>query len=405
MFMFRGQMTVEVPLNISRASVFFSPEEESVPESEMYENAVYRLLAVEYQGEILYSVAAYIADRNYLDSLPGVLDDLSLRDMQGFSGRVMYYTISGEFLGGIIARDGQAHYSVSADESESDQPWPFLLRATSRSQECEFEIVTKQNCFLIDIISESGINSGKWECYDFTTIQLVCREGPKANYFDQNPQGGGNNTDPDAPGLPLVDTTKKSLNTDLLTEEQKKIVDSMKNKIWSDCMGKELLRILNQSGNTYTIVYDPTKSSQFDSSTNTISLEYLWSRLLLHELIHAYQRTKATSWSYYNNTELNREIEARYAEYVFVQRDAREKHKWGSYYRESPVGSAVSYLDVVVSRNGEYTPGVAEIDRSQMDMVADALRNMGYKDLIYDDISSPGLTFQHIKELSKNCPK
>ena len=109
-----------------------------------------------------------------------------------------------------------------------------------------------------------------------------------------------------------------------MTEENWIIIENMLDKIVEDCMGEalynELANLLN--GKTLSIQFGASTTGSFGyqgESTGICLGRQMESNQLFHEMMHAYRAYQETLSSY-NDSMLNGEIEAWYAQYLYTSR-------------------------------------------------------------------------------------
>jgi hypothetical protein len=195
---------------------------------------------------------------------------------------------------------------------------------------------------------------------------------------------------------------KVLLKSQTMTETNWAALETMVEKIMSDCMGgtlyAELVSLLK--GKQLNIeINTGGDSSFFDPNTDRIVLNSLESNLLLHELFHVYQQYNGSS--YYR---MNNEIEARYAQYSFISKlsEYKQGSKWYAWYSVDPVGVEIANMKDCISKNGDIL-NEAKL-KNALNGAKDALMNIdAYEDAAFNPNWSMANNFDSFKNLSSGC--
>lgn len=103
------------------------------------------------------------------------------------------------------------------------------------------------------------------------------------------------------------------------------ITENMTARIMEDCLGGDLYSQLKEKvkNNKINLEFDFGKGYSYNWEEHTlhIGLEELEANNLLHEMFHVFQTTQEPISSF-KSSMMNREIEAHYAQYLFLQRSA-----------------------------------------------------------------------------------
>ena len=212
-------------------------------------------------------------------------------------------------------------------------------------------------------------------------------------------EGGGNNT-PKA---------KKIFENQNMNERNWKTIENMLDKIDNNCMGNALHAALEDAlgGNKLHIEFISGSSCGFSAYEQTISIgmDYVQSNALLHEMFHALQYyTKGKD--NFNKSILNSEIEAHYAQYLYLKSLPEFKGSyWEDMYKYDPRMESIADLEEYLDQSVTATD-YQELNK-RLETVVDAFRKSdGYSDtLIYKyDPNQGGInTFSLLQKLIKNC--
>ena len=196
---------------------------------------------------------------------------------------------------------------------------------------------------------------------------------------------------------------------DQLTEDTWKLLDDMLDEILDDCMGGNLYNEIKKqlNGDKVTIQIVDGIDSSYNWNTNTLSLNVndLESYAYLHELIHLYQTLQETISSF-ENTLMNREIEAQYAQYLFLRKQPVWQEKYEEVYRRSQRGNAIINLDVYIDEHGSLQDeSLAELAECFIsENVVSALQMYeAYANYPFDVNQGVLQMFSNINVLTKNC--
>ena len=134
--------------------------------------------------------------------------------------------------------------------------------------------------------------------------------------------GGSSGGSGSSPGTPAGNIFKKEADQDSLLWV---ITENMTARIMEDCLGGDLYSQLKEKvkNNKINLEFDFGKGYSYNWEEHTlhIGLEELEANNLLHEMFHVFQTTQEPISSF-KSSMMNREIEAHYAQYLFLQRSA-----------------------------------------------------------------------------------
>ncbi|WP_195667770.1 hypothetical protein [Bacteroides intestinalis] len=187
------------------------------------------------------------------------------------------------------------------------------------------------------------------------------------------------------------------------------ILDNILNEILEDCMGSSLygsIKSLLKGDKIEILIVDGLDSSyNWDTKTLSLDINCLESNAFLHELMHLYQ-TLQESTSSFEGAMLNREIEAHYAQYIFLIKQPLWEEKYKDIYSRNPRGKAVEALDNYFDKHGhlkdESVSDVIETVFSEQ-IIPSFRKEEPYNNYPYDKRQSISRLFPNIEVLTKNC--
>ena len=225
--------------------------------------------------------------------------------------------------------------------------------------------------------------------------------------------GGTGNTAATITTTPLIQAIFKNSN---MTEENRKKIENMLEKIIKDCLGNALYNeiknnalLYNLIDNRINIVYNPqAATASFDKSANLLTLNNLGNGTgmfnngehgtLVHEMAHWYQAFKKR-WNAGN--EANMEAEAKIAQASFMMREenlTQLNKNMMELYRNDLSMQAANMLKFL-NNNGSIKPGSSASFNTRYQQLLDAIHTTN--NLYTKDSNSVELT--NLQELSKNC--
>lgn len=210
-------------------------------------------------------------------------------------------------------------------------------------------------------------------------------------------------------GSGKAEKAKQIFKNENMIDQNWETIEDMIEKLEENCMGEALYHGLVEAldGEKIHIEFIPGRSSGFSAYEGTISIgmDYVQSNGLLHEMFHALQYyTKGKDD--FNKSTLNCEIEAHYAQYLYLKSLPEFK---GSYWEDIYI--QFDYLKKIAHLQWSLDKSVNIInDRDFNERFQDVLKAFreteGYSDeLIYKyDPSQSGInTFSILQKLVKNC--
>lgn len=171
-------------------------------------------------------------------------------------------------------------------------------------------------------------------------------------------------------------------------------------------MGGALYNALTAAGKINIIL--TSDASSYSPATNTIKLNNkMESNELFHEMWHAYQFSKLTV-SEYNNSTINIEIEAHYAQYLYLKKlKEYSKSKWEEKWSKNVRLWTITGLEEYVDYKGNLKPIVTnELLDFALNKVAGTFETKEYDDgKVYKynwDIKGID-NFKNLRKLAKDC--
>lgn len=416
-FTLHGRLLVETPFDsIPYASRCMLPHRDSLPDpSEKTLNTALKLLAEKLdEGIIRYRVIEITADSTYSGKIGEELDRLSLSCLDDFSGEIRYFDLEGNYLNGIIFREGETVGSIYRG-AEPPANGEGAGTATRGSIVCSFipVIVWYEYCFHWGYyIGDFFVENDK-RCVNYVYQEYYCYDDQTGvQWKDGDPwpmDGGSGSDDTSSPEYPHAQTLFRNPN---LHDGYWTSVEKMTNEIREDCMGALLYSSLAicMDGETMLLNFNfSNPSSTFILETRDIILNSLASHSMFHEILHSYQSYQEPP-SVMTGAQLNMEVEAWVAQYMYESR--RPEFKPGNPYYDfimkSGVGEAIQYLCNDLSAKGQldysYNPFADETLPAKIKNVADELKKMdSYRDKLFDDNRSTEQNFRNIQNLAKDC--
>ena len=173
--------------------------------------------------------------------------------------------------------------------------------------------------------------------------------------------GGSSGGSGSSSGTPAGNIFKKEADQDSLLWV---ITENMTARIMEDCLGGDLYSQLKEKvkNNKINLEFDFGKGYSYNWEEHTlhIGLEELEANNLLHEMFHVFQTTQEPISSF-KSSMMNREIEAHYAQYLFLQRSAEWTDKKQDKYAKSQRLRATTSLTKYVNQQGHVTTSFLDI--------------------------------------------
>lgn len=232
--------------------------------------------------------------------------------------------------------------------------------------------------------------------------------------------GGGGNSGSSSPGGDNNDNTSDSgvapkaqaiFRNSNMTEHNWNVIENMLEKIIENCMGQNLYNGLVEklNGSTLSIQFVNTDYSSFHFVNGTsgikLSSQNVESNHLIHEMFHAFQAYKETESSYVN-AQMNLEIEAHYAQYIYLKNLPEfPGSDWSSNYAMDERHKQIAILELYIFPNGQLHSYMTEDDLDKrMAEVVDTFRTYSeYSALVYNTDRKGENNFKNLKTLTINC--
>lgn len=313
-----------------------------------------------------------------------------------FSGLAYFYTVDGAFVNGWMYRDGKIVAGTHLEEDNAGTKAAI--------------IVDKAYCYYQDIYIGGVFQNTRYIC-EYSQDILYTRDPSKGG-------GGGIIRDPGSPGSggstsssSSAPKAKKIFRNSKMTAANWKILENMLDKMTNNCMGQALynglVSVLN--GSTITIEFNSGNGSYFTFNNGVagISVNITGeSNQLLHEMMHAHRAYSETLTSY-DGSRLNGEIEAFYAQYLYVSSlPEYSGSQWERMYKKIDLFESIKGFEEYVDSKGNLKPGKTSFSFDTYmlnEPVAKFLANPVYKYYPYD-YSRGGLdNLRNLRELTKNC--
>ena len=298
-------------------------------------------------------------DLSYLEKhFEHPLKDISyLNRDAAFSGFIYYHDMNGEFVNGwIYTEEGNIHAVYPNEKEQTDT----MFRAYICTQYC-------QTTYYYNEWYVNGEYS--WTQYLGYTTECWysnCYETGDGGYGDGGSGGGGSNygTNPssETPATVAPKATKIFRNSNMTIENWRKL-EKILEKITADCLGLGLYNGLDAvlGTGTLTIQFGNENSFSYGDGTAGITLDMSFeSNRLFHEMWHVYQAYKETSSSY-DQAKSNLEIEARYAQYLYLHNLPEYSGSvWEQWYMQDPLCESIAGLKEYVNAKGQLQSGATQ---------------------------------------------
>lgn len=219
-------------------------------------------------------------------------------------------------------------------------------RTTQVAMECENTVWVDGNIINVDVHCwNSGGGAGDRGNTDFSSSGSVEENRPTTGGG-----GGGGSSSGSISSSPTTPKASKLFQATLMQSEWNKL-ELVISKIMLDCMGGTLYNALVLSGKIKIKI--TSNESSYDSEKRIINLNNkMESNQLFHEMLHAYQSSKLSA-SDYNKSTINIEIEAHYAQYLYLSKlKEYGGSKWEKDWTRHPRLSAIRDINKYVDKKG-----------------------------------------------------
>lgn len=353
-----------------------------------------------------------IPDLNYL-TMGGdqILSNTYLSRETDFYGLVMFYSIGGKFVNGWQYADGQIIAKINESDMEQD---PSGMDGTRSS--ISWEYIEIETCYYHSVSIDGGIT---WSgarlsgcSYSYYAVMHVdysdYNGGGIGGYYPAGGGGGGSgSTTP-----PIVDASKAKtiFRNSTMTEQNWEKIENMLDKMIENCLGSGLYNglVTMLNGKTLSIQFNNSdNSSWFDAYTGNISLDMtIESNRLFHEMLHALQAYHETAETL-ERSKLNLEIEAWFAQYLYVQSlpEYKPGSKWHSIYNDTNLGEGIQDIKDHIDSKGNLIQDETKL-YSHLAGIATLFREMPeYSETKYPyDYDRTAISnFSNLKRIAANC--
>lgn len=279
-----------------------------------------------------------------------------------------------------------------------------LTRTTQVAMECENTVRVEGTTIEIDVHCwNSGGGGGTNNRGDIDLSGSGSVEEPRPSFG--NGGGGGGNSSGSSTTSSTAPTASKLFKS-TLSKSDWQALELRVHKIMIDCMGGTLYNSLVHSGKIQIRI--TSEASSYNPATKTINLNKdMESNQLFHEMWHAYQSSRMDV-SDYNNSTINSEIEAHYAQYLYLKKLKEYKgSKWEKNWTKHPRLYTIKKLERYVDSKGHLLSKVnTELLDFTLNQIASMFETHEYTDgNVYKynwDIK--GLdNFKNLRELAKDC--
>lgn len=416
-----GSITAEAHIRLSKPLIIIPNESyETYLETQDVRYLQYLSRAVVLMKEMTVPQAflmTIVGSKEYMETHEFQLWNVSYRNIpEDFSGMILYHTLTGEFVNGWYVEEG---WNFNTCNPISAEDAILLSRSGSNCYTVESSYVA------VDCVTNTGYNTyeGSDEIFFWTNTQCgepyrvietyqVCDDGTGDNSGSSSGGeiigGGGSSTS----GGVIAPNAKAIFRNSNMTDANWQIIENMVNKIILDCMGQNLYNRLKTAlnGGTLIIQFGTGENGSFGPIDQGygITLDMnMESNQLLHEMMHAYRAYKETANSY-NGSMINGEIEAWYAQYLYVKKLPEYKgSQWEKKYLSKSISKNIKQLGRYINDKGELLSGITESKLNNYisnQLVPVFWNNSTYCEYSYDMVGRTALdNFKNLKELMEGC--
>lgn len=235
------------------------------------------------------------------------------------------------------------------------------------------------------------------------------------NSGEENESGGGGSSSGGSSGGSSMPVAPKAIfRNSGMTEANWNTVERMLDKIIADCMGQALYNGLKNSLNGKSLIIKFTNKDYAafvpdgDNSGINLGMKVVESNAFFHEMWHAYQAYHENESTYMNSL-INQEIEAHYAQYLYLRKLPEYRgSKWENYYdKDSRMGAIADLSDYINEKGNLYSGINVDVFNFHILSVASIFETTeGYDDpsfYKYDDTRSGLSNFSNLRTLTKDC--
>ncbi|WP_347073580.1 hypothetical protein [Bacteroides thetaiotaomicron] len=377
-------------------------------------------------GEITNFVMYIIGTYDYLKKAKHFGKNSYLHRDSRFSGSICFYRPEGGLVNGWKYENGKI---VGGIKQGTEVGLQMQSAATTRGTiECYFDdvLVEYNECEGFEYYDpEYGPGFGT-ECHtsERWEVREICKEyehndpwypsgGGGSGSGGGGSTGGGNTGGAGGYEPSIAPKAKAIFRNSSMTEANWKVIERMLDKIMEDCMGQALYNGLKSAldGKTLIVQFTNKEYSAFtvNGDASSISIGTLVeSNVFFHEMWHAYQAYHESSSSYKNSL-INQDIEAHYAQYLYLRKlPEYAGSKWENYYakdlRHRSIKNLSKYIDAKGNLSSYTTNEKFDFNISSIASIFETTPGYDDPDIYKYDINRSGLSnFSNLRTLTKGC--
>lgn len=220
--------------------------------------------------------------------------------------------------------------------------------------------------------------------------------------------GGGGNQGGELP-QPIAPKAKAIFRNSNMTDKNWGVIERMLDKITADCMEKALYNGLKNALKGKTIIIQFTNKNYASFTFNGTSAVELRltaeSNELFHEMWHTYQAYQENKSTFLNSL-INQEIEAHYAQYLYLQKLPEYKNnKWEKYYSNDQRMATIKNLKQYINEKGHLhsNADINAFNSHFLITVSIFEITPGYHNYKYDETRTGLINFSNLRILTKDC--
>ena len=331
------------------------------------------------------------------------------------SGVVLFYTLDGLFMNGWAYHDGETIAELVAKRGISAEEVNVPTTRAWWNDDPGFSFLLPEFVFAHMNTNGGGCPLSGWH--------NVHNTGPDwFAYTAVSSGGGGSGASPGQPNLnppqqvqPPRPAPERILRRPAgMTDAEWSIIERLFRDVDNNCVGRALVNtmmgLLDGTGRI-EVRFDDAGHNRFSVQGGIIFLRTdVRADTFFHELFHsrqAFQETLETWGTVDNNHLLNLEMEARYAQYLFLRQTSwfagsAVERAW----RNDPSRESIMELTNYLSNQGNLLPGAAaDLNTHITNRIMPALGAVrGHEQLRFDPSRVGIVNFNRIRGLTINCP-
>lgn len=249
----------------------------------------------------------------------------------------------------------------------------------------------------------------QWNYRIYEYDQFIEGDEDGISNISDRTSGGGGYSGP-------FDMAPTIFNVDGLSEEESQRLEELMNEMVKNCLGGNLYdglrKVLKGKHIKIYANTDPTLNGSFQFGEYGVKFTFSFkagSNKLFHEMFHMYQAYQETNASYVASG-LNLEIEAHYAEYLYLKNQPDNKDtQWSEIYnygRHKTIQDLESYIDKYGNLLSKESDAKEKLNEYLHNVVIPAFRKNGYDDNNlnkYNENRVGDDNFSNLKVLMKGC--